>query len=435
MNKFPMNTLIYTLVIANLLMFTHSINAQNSSWVGEYSLGESNDKQISGPEIYVPVRINIAEQDGNLTAHLYGKSSNIAIDIYANVVNEGNKINLFYKEVGRYHTWKKKFNKNDLLLSLERNNSTVPNNILTYWGEFSPITEDRVESGKPYFRKLIPKNDEWVRIETKDKKFSVLFPKNFLVHEVSKRNEWLRAYGFKDGVDMQFSVVKRKLDLRRLANPAAQALFGKTRLFKIGDLEVMWTNVKFGAKYRDAITLQDKNRSYTVSVSADTPQKPALRTFISGILINGKPLVKNMPVPFEVKKRHLISELRTSPEVKEGLNRKRVKIERKITYKPLGEFSVYGDSPNLFSRGSFPLVFQANGFRVYVNRPEKVYIQMELRADGQVGDMTVYYSGNQKYARDCAKSFSTMKFVPAQVNGRPVNSVRVGVCGESGWAR
>ena len=433
MNKVFMKILTHTFVTATLLFFTYSINAQNS-WVGEYTLVESNDKQISGPEIYVPVRISITTEDGKLMAHLYGKSGNIAIDIYANVVEKGDKITLLYREVGNYHTWKKRFRNNDLLLSLERTDSAPPNNILTWWGEFSPITEDRVESGKPYFRKLSPKYDDWVRIETDDKKFSVLFPKDFLVHAGKNPNRSLRAFGYKNGVEMFFSVGKKKAALPPLVKSSGQALFGNARRLKIGDWEVLWTNAKFRTKYNDSILLQDDNRTYVILVSADTPRKPSLRTFISGILIDGNPLVKNMPAPVKVKKRHLVSELRTSPEVKEALSRKRVKTKRKIIYKPL-RTTVYGDSPDLFSRGAFKVRGWALGLGWRATASKRVLIQMELLANGQVGDMTVYYSGSQKNARRCADLHKTVKFVPAQVNGRPVNSVRVGMCGRSGLYR
>ncbi len=427
MNKSSIKTVTRTFVLSALLIFTYSINAQDS-WIGEYTLGELNDKQISGPEIYVPVRINITKQDGKLIAHLYGKSGNIAIDIYANVVNKGNKINLLYRKVGKYHTWRKKFKKTDLLLSLERTNSTVPNNILTYWGKFTPITEDKVESGKPYFRRLLPEN-EWVRIETDDKRLSLLFPKNFLVNTEKFHTHWLSVYGFKGGVSMRLTP-NSKIPMQVVAKGFTRVFGGEMRRFKLGGFDLIWTTMysKFEENHVNIFYLQNKKRAYNITVSADSPHKPALKTFISGILIDGKPLVKNIPLTFKVTEKHLISELQTSPEVLEALNQKYKKINRKVTYKRLGK-SVFGDSLDWFSQGALIVGFPSGRLGVQVNSPAKVFVQMELRADGQVGDMTVHYSGSKSYARGCANAYKKIKFIPAKVNGRPVNSVYVSGCG------
>ena len=431
-----MIALTRTFVILILLLSPTLINAQ-TSWEGEYTLGELNDRVAQGPEIYVPVRIKITSENGKLTAHLFGKSGNIAIDIYADAVEAGNKINLVYRNLGNYHTWRK-FDKKDLLVSLERTDSTSKNNILTYWGEFSPITEDRIESGKPYFKKISKEAAKWVKIETNDKRLSLLFLKDFLVNRYHLTNlekndrapKAFQIFGFGEGLRMHFIFFEKKTPFKSI-NFGNRSKVLKFREFIFNDYQVAWRSLKRTEDQNaEEFLFASKKNVFILSVWGDKLNRDAILTFVSGIRIDGKPFIRNPKSLPTIAEQFNISKLKSSSKVVEAHDRKPKKPSRKITYEPFQD-RVYGDSSALFSHD--PLIIQYGYFKGgYPNgfdKGKKVLIKFQMLANGNIGDMTVYTSGNKKLARTCIKIVENIRFVPAMVRGKPVNSLQVHGCG------
>jgi len=420
-----------TVFIITILFFSVSSAFAQVSWVGEYSLGESTNKTVTEPEIYVPIRIRITEVDGKLKAHLFGQADKISIDIYANAVEADNKLNVIFQELGKYHNWRK-FNKNDLLVSLEQKGADQENEIHTYWGEFSPITEDRIESGKPYFVKLAEKETEWIKIESDDKTLSLFFLKNFLASTKNKKlNSRIQMLGFGDGLRMSLNVLYKAYPVgfhkRRLALMGTQ----QGREYVIGDFRVLRLSKKDDRNYSESFYISSKKKTYVLAFWTDYSREADVATFVSGITLNGKPLFKNSKPAPETAQHLFVSTIEPSKEVIEALKRKRVKIERKITYLPYDE-TIVGDSSALFSRDLMSVDTDVIKPKVNFNpngKKQRVIIKYQALANGQIGDMTVYSSSDKEFITSCVEGVKTIKFVPAEVDGEPVNSLSISTCG------
>lgn len=425
-------TIFGTLLV---LTFAFFVNAQ-SNWVGEYEFGEDGGKTAGGSAIYIAHTIEITEKDGKLDAHIYSQGFQTSRDIFADVKVAGDKIEFYFREKGE-DQYTSIYNQGDLLLTLEKKESDGETKFLTYWDAFTPMLDSNEKSGEVYFVKITEKSKtksrneaEWMRIESDDKRFSIAFPTDSIIN--AENNDKITDYkidGYKDGVSMHLSIYGKKFDqgnLKRmiLSNPR------QATDFKIGDFTIRKIDGDNFEKFSQTYYITSKKKYYRLYVTSDSAANSQVSSFLMSIKLDDKPIFKNTEDDLRTEKTISFKDLKSSPEVIEAIKRKPQQQDRNIRYEIKSYESTYNinDEKN-YSRKAI-VIEQA--------RPEfpssakslsgkfEVSMNVELLANGQVGDITIIQSPTDAFANQCCvDAVKKLKFIPAQINGQNVDSFKI----------
>jgi hypothetical protein len=273
---------------------------------------------------------------------------------------------------------------------------------------------------------------KWTRIETEDKELSVSFPSDFLVDaKTDVSDQRRRIIGFENGVVMELKTYKPDDPQKRLGIMFSNT-FGDSQLTSFNFENFTGKNfVVSKTRYLNTISLASKENFYTLSITAQNQNKPEISRFLYSIRLNGKPLFnKKAPQSETTDGLVSLSSLETSQKVLEAFNRRTEDTNGNITYE-LNQTE--GSDETELDSSKKPAIILLNA----PPKPDKIFkgdrvygisvinLKATLLANGQIGDIAVLSASKKFNYKSFIEALKQIKFIPAEINGIPVNSERV----------
>lgn len=270
---------------------------------------------------------------------------------------------------------------------------------------------------------------KWTQITTED--ISLTFPPAFIVDaEKRDKGQIYEIIGFQNGVLMRLVVFKDNDAKKRLKN--FQARFDENIYeFNKDNLNgKIWLSKAESKDFFERIYLASDKNYYIITVNALNKDINEVNKFVLSINLNGKPLLTSTQEKNTVEQSISISTLQTSPDILEALNRKLDKTQINVMFKRWAEQPDKTD----YTDYSRPVIIlekprptyrpshnpQATGF---FNFPTK--LKITFLANGQIGDIVGYSDKDTAYVSSCVEAARKIKFIPAQINGKNVDSTDV----------
>lgn len=301
----------------------------------------------------------------------------------------------------------------------------------TYWDKFMPSVGANQKSEKFYFekeeKKANSKDNKWIRIETKNKDFSAVFPSNSLINKEKTKYFNTTVYGYKDGVTMKFRVYGKRFNKSTLKKAQIPNL-SNTKDYKVGKFLIRQiASIPGTKKTSQTFLIASKKNYYSITAKANSENNLTMIRFLMSLKIEGNPLFKNDKIPPFEAETFFIKDLKTSSEISKALNRKSSKMDGKIFY-------------NLTLNDVDKVIEQEDGIRpaIIISQPRlnfsrvnmqnlngyiEILAKAKILASGQIGDVTFLKAPSKDFAKKCcSKDLGNLKFIPAMKDGKYIDS-------------
>ena len=134
-----------------MLLFAVSAVAQKE-WVGSYTFDEDGGRNAGGTAIFISHELMIMETDDGLIAHLESNGYQTSKELNCTAKVSGGRLEIYFDSYGENNIFET-YEKGDLLLTLERRAVKGKQELMTFWGKFTPIVPKNEKTGKSYFVK------------------------------------------------------------------------------------------------------------------------------------------------------------------------------------------------------------------------------------------------------------------------------------------
>jgi hypothetical protein len=134
-----------------LFLFVAAARAQ-SPWAGSYTYEENGGRTAGGTGIFITHELNVLDGGDGLTATIQANGYQTSKDLMCIAKAEGTKLMIYIEGYGENNVFES-YSKGDLLLTLERKKIKGKDVIVTYWGKYTSITEEKPVNGKVRFVK------------------------------------------------------------------------------------------------------------------------------------------------------------------------------------------------------------------------------------------------------------------------------------------
>jgi hypothetical protein len=273
--------------------------------------------------------------------------------------------------------------------------------------------------------------EKWLRIESDAEDFSVALPSNAIIDaEERKYGQILKAVAFQNGVEMELLIIKSNDDKYRRVNILPND-GRKLVSFKVGEFMIIKSEPRLPTgKFHNSFFIVKKDTTYTLSVTAKTGREKEVEQFLDSLILDGKSFAAQKEKQNLAEELVSVSALKTSAEVTEAFNRKLQKNKIKVTYEAassdaddvetegLTRPATILERPSPTLDASFASMGGASGIFA-------VKLKINFLANGSIGDITVLSVVNKEFSKACVEAAQKIRFVPAQSNGKNVDSVRI----------
>jgi hypothetical protein len=266
--------------------------------------------------------------------------------------------------------------------------------------------------------------DDWVSLSADAGRVTFALPSSFIVHNEGKR---IRLFADSDGAT--FSISKEETDnakrsARNIEYPKKGSLSNEKA--DLGEFYIRRFNYEPASGIVTSIFIGSPTSLYVISVTANNTENAAVGRFLSSIKAGGKTIFNevagNDPVALpEVE----ISGLATSRSVIDALNVPRStgnvvkfgKVEKEAE-----------DLSTNFSRRliivSRPKASYTDAARI-ANKQGTIRARIEFLKSGQIGNVLVDSRLDLSLSTNVANAIRQIKFIPAEIDGRPVTVTKV----------
>jgi hypothetical protein len=141
----------FSAVAALVLLLATAAFAQ-SPWAGSYIFEENGGRTAGGTAIFITHDLNVMDGGDGLTATIQANGYQTSKDLMCTATAEGTKLMIYFESYGENNVFES-YSKGDLLLTLERKKFRGNDVIVTNWGKYTSITEEKPVSGKVRFVK------------------------------------------------------------------------------------------------------------------------------------------------------------------------------------------------------------------------------------------------------------------------------------------
>jgi hypothetical protein len=278
---------------------------------------------------------------------------------------------------------------------------------------------------------------KWTRVETENKEVSVALPAGFLVD--AEKTDGGRTHRIFASAGMTMVEVRFLIDKagRNKVKIPPQATSEGAESFKAFGLDGTRSCSAPGKRVSCTVILASDQFRYIFLVSS-LSEKPEIATmFLSSIMVDGKLIFTGESAT--VSETVQLSQLSTSTEIKEAMGRALDERLIKVTRRRMSEYTEDKELPEtvkpvLILERPYP----TNGIqKIFLNQPPNFgttravgdvirggRARVTFLASGQIGDIVIYSDENKGYIEDCVNAVKKIKFIPAQENGKPVDSVQ-----------
>lgn len=268
---------------------------------------------------------------------------------------------------------------------------------------------------------------EWVDLEADEGEFSVRVPGGFgSLKEATK----VTAYYHTDGVSG--SVQRDKTDgMLRLSwiRPGRDDKAVYQAVSFEGFSLIRVTPGPTARAYTETIYIASKNRFYSVTAHGRDRQDPQVRRVLDSIRLKGRPLFRNVvavPTAARTAGAADLADLKTSPEIAAALKRPDAPAKA-ARFETVVKTDADDISSTVYTR---MLTILRKDKAVYTDDARErgvrgsVHGRVLFRADGTIGEVIMDPSMDEGLARKCAEAARRIKFLPAEVDGKPVDEWR-----------
>lgn len=276
----------------------------------------------------------------------------------------------------------------------------------------------------------------WTRFETSNKEISFTLPPGYLVDANEDKNG-LHIVGYYEGASIDFRMSKDPDALERLLIPDLNNKDSVTfEIDKVLGLRTMTSGPN--GKTTEALYLASDTHFYHLEVTGAARAKPVAVRVLYSVLVNGKtPYDRPEKVAGEAMASRdvvLLDTARSSTVVAEAYGRKYKKRDIRITFAPMSE---YKEEPEPANGMQPPFILERPVIELKLSRRPFVFsrtmdltarLKANFMANGEIGDITVYSWAMQEFGAACAESLRRARFIPATVNGKPVDMVFTDEC-------
>jgi len=265
---------------------------------------------------------------------------------------------------------------------------------------------------------------EWTRIESVSKDFSVALPSgDYLTYnENGRANIWYEEHGRSFAVNMEKGDWA-KGRFKAWSDPNRDT--SSDQVIKLGDFIGRWytqTSEKTGTQYY-WFQFASSHGWYSVSVRVPKDDSEIAQRFIRSIRLKGKPIIKGVAPDTSESQTVRVDTYKTSDLFKQALkeqpNAKDLRLEEYSG--PLGPTRI--DS-TIYSRDLMilekPRPSYTDEARMH-NITGTVRLRVTFLADGTIGAIKVAKSLDKGLDRQTFEAAKRMKFVPAEIDGKPVD--------------
>ena len=270
---------------------------------------------------------------------------------------------------------------------------------------------------------------EWKGLTTSNKEVTVFLPSDIVV--VNENGEFA-LYAYSD--DTSIEVSKQKVDKPR--NYVEKIDFsgsktGKLKVLDFGEFLVKQLTFEGDKAYATHLYIASSKNYYYVSVSAKTKDNPSLVRFFDSFQLGGKPFFdKSGQKSSTVMPTDVIEKLQSSQIVKAALEKK-CTSDIRYKYDIDDPNKKSPDTPDKKPSGTIEYsrhlvilrkIKPLNSSGVFGRR---VQLRVQFQADGCVGDIFVFLGGKDTLTIEAIKAASQIKFLPAEIAGKPIAVVKV----------
>ena len=265
--------------------------------------------------------------------------------------------------------------------------------------------------------------NDCTRVESESKDFSVCLPLNGYM--ILREGDFRRIFYGSDGVFLTVMMNRGDDAKTRFRMPGQVSNPAGEQTFVSGDFLIRQRSSNSPEFVDRSLDFASSTGFYSISLKVRPSAVSYLDRFLTAILLEGKPMFTAKVTPFDEKGQINVSTLQTSPEIAEALKRPN-SAEKKLVSASKDDLVV--DDEGRLSRRVIILV---NPFAPYTDaaRSAKASGTVKLRvtflANGTVGPIKLVESVHPELDRNSFESAKKIKFLPAEVAGKPVDFSRI----------
>ena len=261
-------------------------------------------------------------------------------------------------------------------------------------------------------------NAEWIRVESPSKDFSVEVPSNSLL--VDNEDSVSRVWYFETGLSVSLYMEKRG-DAKAVVRRWAARDRERYKSFESGNFFIrQLTDPDKDGEKRLWLNMGSQGGLYQLYVSDKKVHHGTLERIRNSIELSGQPLFQTgLPAP--ALQKVPIKSLKTSPVILEALKRP---DSRLAGYRIAPKGTKYPPDDREFSR---PLLIlrrtsAENEPAERTNRArDTVRLRVQFLGSGEIGDIHLLESLQRTRDESAFKAARKIKFVPAEIDGKPVD--------------
>ena len=139
-------------VFAALFVLTASAVFAQSSWVGPYVYEEDGGRTAGGTAVFITHELTVVDGGEGLMATLQANGYQTSKDLICTAKGDATKLEIYFDSYGENNVFES-YKKGDLLLTLERKKVKGEDVIVTNWGKYTSVSEEKPVNGKVRFVK------------------------------------------------------------------------------------------------------------------------------------------------------------------------------------------------------------------------------------------------------------------------------------------
>lgn len=263
--------------------------------------------------------------------------------------------------------------------------------------------------------------DQWIILSGPKDELLIEVPANYLVYKTDASTRITSTYR-----SATFEIVKQKTDspkrsVRMLDYPRERSTHSES--FEIGN----FVGKRYVYDYEDSFTIRmdlgSSKSYYIVTATAKKNDNAAIKKFLLSIRLQGKPVYEGMAgnspgprVPIaEMKTSHLIADALKQTESSGDIKFDTVDEERKVYDDRLSRDLVIIDKPK-------PVYTDEARRR---DKQGRIHARIEFLHNGRIGTVVIDPRLDKGLAWNVATVVKKIKFLPSEVDGKPISVTRV----------
>jgi hypothetical protein len=280
---------------------------------------------------------------------------------------------------------------------------------------------------------IFAQDAKWVRVETFMETLSFKIPEGYFAYRNKERSETYLSW-YENKVAINVSMIKVLQARSRLARieDGYDQFDCKYDYFTLGPIAAKIFTCESDKQFSKTIYLATDDRYCKFVVAAPTADSVNVSLFLMSLRSHRAPIFpKYGDKPDANDKVLREEEIKSSPLVEKYLKMPDagyIKVTAPKDIKDTGEKVLDADSP-VYSRPTIMLRKYAPSFPKVDKTGPPIHIRVKLRvqflAGGQIGKVEVLVTNGFEYTEAAIDSLRKLKFVPAQIDGKDVDTSRV----------